>query len=515
MNTYRYVMFCSSAPHWFDLGVALKSSTGAEPALWLGDDAHFERARHFFGDNVVKRLSDLRYAAESERIDYNGSHSKFFLSNEYITAKDLCLKMMDRLDDSSTFNRLDREVWFHNVCLWALNHFLEYPPDALIMSEAPHNHAQYAIFEICKYLKIPILKFIGYTPIPCLTASVWKDNKYVKIPLADEMKKKEIDFNQKAELHRGFNKYLNDTFERLISRREGEAPLHLALLQSKSSSFSFRLKTWFGVLKDSLRFIKYPSTWFRLNPYKGTNPFRLIPLFVFIASRLRKISLKMELKKFTDLESTIKNKSYVYYPLHYEPERTTNPDGGLYQDQLVNIILLRKYLPSSVKIVVKEHPSQFMTARTGYRGRSPLFYRQLKNISGLILLPPETRSDELIESSMAVATISGTVGFEASCTKKKCILFGEAWFKGMPNCYDFNKLPTFKDFLEYEVSDRQEIEEFFNNEIELYGIPGFQNLSTLPRVKEYVTESFTAAQDFYLLNTCNNFLKNHARTLPN
>ena len=110
-----------------------------------------------------------------------------------------------------------------------------------------------------------------------------------------------------------------------------------------------------------------------------------------------------------------------------------------------------------MKIVVKEHPAQFMAARTGYRGRSPLFYRQLKNISGLIFLPPEARSDELIEYSMAVATISGTVGFEASCTKKKCILFGETWFKGMPNCYDFNQLPSFEEFIEYKVSDRHEI----------------------------------------------------------
>ena len=513
MNDCRYVMFCSSAPHWFDLGVTLKSSTGAEPALWLGDDAHFERARHYFGNNVVKRLSDLRYAAELEQVDYQGSHSDFFLSDEYSTAKNLCLKMMDRLDDSSTFSRLDREVWFHNVCLWTLNHFLQHPPDALIMSEAPHNHAQYAVFEICKYLKIPILKFTAYTPIPCLTASIWKDNKYIKIPLAGEINNLDTDCKLKPELQLAFKKYLDATFERLISRRKGEAPLHLALLQSRSTSFSFRLNTWIGLLKDSFRFIKYPSRWFKLNSYRGTNPFKLFPLLVIIATRLRKTSLKMELKKFIDLETAMKNESYIYYPLHYEPERTTNPDGGIYQDQLINIILLRKYLPSSVKIVVKEHPAQFMAARTGYRGRSPLFYRQLKNISGLIFLPPEARSDELIENSMAVATISGTVGFEASCTKKKCILFGETWFKGMPNCYDFSQLPSFEEFIEYKVSDRYEIEEYFKNEIEQYGFPGFQNLSTLPRVKEYVTASFSSSQDYYLATICNYFLKNHARTL--
>lgn len=513
MNDYRYVMFCSSAPHWFDLGIALKSSIGAEPALWIGDDAHYERALACFGDDVVKRLSDLRYAAELEKTDYQGIYSDFFLSKEYSTSKDLCLKMMDRLDDSSTFSRLDREVWFHNVCLWVLNHFYKHPPNALIMSEAPHNHAQYAIFEICKYLKIPILKFIAYTPIPCLVASIWKDNKYIKIPLATEIKHLDTYYSTKAELQDAFKKYLDDTFQRLISKKTGEAPPHLALLESRSTSLKFRMKTWSNLFKDSFRFIKYPNTWFKLKEYKGTNPFKLIPFFVLIAARIRKSSLKKELKNFTDLKSCIGDDRYVYYPLHYEPERTTNPDGGIYQDQLINIILLRKYLPSSVKIVVKEHPAQFMSARTGYRGRSPLFYRQLKNISGLILLSSETRSDNLIESSMAVATISGTVGFEASCVQKKCILFGETWFKGMPNCYDFENLPSFKKFDEYKILDRKQIEKYFINQIDQYGFPGFQNLSTLPRISKYITTTFTNAQNDYLLKICSYFLKNYARSI--
>jgi hypothetical protein len=506
-----YVMFCSSAPHWLDLGVALKSTIGAVPALWLGDDAHLDRARHYFGDDVVKRLSDLRYAAESEQIDYQGSHSKFFMSKEYTTAKDLCIKMMDRLDDSGTFSRLDREVWFHNVCLWTLNHFMEHTPFALIMSEAPHNHAQYAVFEICKYLKIPILKFAAYTPIPCLTASIWNGRKYVKIPLTNEVSSLEVASTVKVELKQIFKKYLDGTFERLILQKTGEAPLHLALLQSRSTSFSFRLKNWVGLFKDSFRFIKYPRSWFKLSDYSGTNPFRLFPLLVFIASRWRKNSLKSELKKFADLELALGHESFVYYPLHYEPERTTNPDGGAYQDQLINIIFLRKYFPRSVKIVVKEHPAQFMRARTGYRGRSPLFYRQLKNISGLILLPPHVRSDALIERSIAVATISGTVGFEASCTEKKCILFGETWFKGMPNCYSVDQLPSFTEFVKYEVSSRPEIEEYFENEIECYGFPGFQNLSTLPRIGQYLTPHFMAAQHQYLVSLCTYFLKNYGR----
>ena len=46
---------------------------------------------------------------------------------------------------------------------------------------------------------------------------------------------------------------------------------------------------------------------------------------------------------------------------------------------------------------------------------------------------------------MAVATISGTVGFEASCAQKN-VFFWRDRFKGMPNCYDL-KTPVLKSLM--------------------------------------------------------------------
>ena len=68
------------------------------------------------------------------------------------------------------------------------------------------------------------------------------------------------------------------------------------------------------------------------------------------------------------------NCEFVYFALHFEPERTTNPDGGFFHDQFLAIIHLRKILPEDVNIFVKEHPSQFKVIDRGLKGRSPLFY---------------------------------------------------------------------------------------------------------------------------------------------
>ena len=44
------------------------------------------------------------------------------------------------------------------------------------------------------------------------------------------------------------------------------------------------------------------------------------------------------------------NCEYLYFPLHFEPERTPNPDGGFFHDQLVALIMLRKLVPQNIFI---------------------------------------------------------------------------------------------------------------------------------------------------------------------
>ena len=77
----------------------------------------------------------------------------------------------------------------------------------------------------------------------------------------------------------------------------------------------------------------------------------------------------------------------------------------------------------------------------------------------------------------------------------------------MPNCYDFEDLPSFKKFDEYKILDRKQIEKYFIKQIDQYGFPGFQNLSTLPRISKYITTTFINAQNDYLLKICSYFLK--------
>ena len=158
----------TEAPHWLEVAKELKNDGIAEPCLWLGDDRNYKQAKSFFGDAVVEMIKFVHRPYELKNINYSGENNEFFYSKNYLRAKDICLKMMDRLDLYGTFSRIDREVYFHQIIVWTLKKFKKQKPDFLLMAEAPHSHAQYLIYEICLFLNIPCFKFNRWTLAPLL-----------------------------------------------------------------------------------------------------------------------------------------------------------------------------------------------------------------------------------------------------------------------------------------------------------------------------------------------------------
>ena len=78
---------------WFDAAKSLYDDNIARPVLWLGDDVHFENARHCFGEDVVLRMLDIvHYQHEIADFEYNSESFGFFSSINYLRTKDRCLK---------------------------------------------------------------------------------------------------------------------------------------------------------------------------------------------------------------------------------------------------------------------------------------------------------------------------------------------------------------------------------------------------------------------------------------
>ena len=53
------------------------------------------------------------------------------------------------------------------------------------------------------------------------------------------------------------------------------------------------------------------------------------------------------------------DENFLLFALHFQPERSTMPEGGIFNDQILALKLLSQNIPDNFIIYVKEHPRQF------------------------------------------------------------------------------------------------------------------------------------------------------------
>ena len=463
---------------WLDAAVDLYEKKIARPSLWLGDDVHYEKALKFFGDDVVKMNTFVHRPYELDDIDYNGEYSDFFKSQNYLNAKDICLKMMDRLDLYGQFNRIDREVYFHKLTIWTLKKVYYSKPKFLIAAEAPHDHAKYIIYEILLFLNIPVFKFNCWTPAPLLFLQELPKNIFIH-----------KEFKIDSEIDKLMDKYIVDYFNGIklnneavyMRRHRLNSRLHILFI----NYFTKDIKKHFNDIKH--------NTWMLLKSiYNPINPYRASFIYREYLKFKRIKNLKKNIKK--SVSKSKLPKKYVYFPLHYEPERTTNPDGGEFHDQFKAIVKLRDFLPDDFSIVVKEHPSQIYVRERGSRGRSPLFYNLLKSIKNLNIVDYKTNSNNLIKNAEIVATITGTVALEGAILGKKSITFGSVWYDGAPNIYRFSEQFSFDEFNNSQIHDSKLILDHLINQKNKYCIIALQNASRLKKHISLKNDDFDKLQ---------------------
>lgn len=119
---------------------------------------------------------------------------------------------------------------------------------------------------------------------------------------------------------------------------------------------------------------------------------------------------------------------FVVFALHYQPERTTMPEGGWFADQELAIRMIADTLPSGWKLLVKEHPSQFLWQTEGELARDDGYYDRLAALPGVTLVPLDIASSALVEHAKAVVTITGTIGWEAALKGTPTITLAQPWY---------------------------------------------------------------------------------------
>jgi hypothetical protein len=135
------------------------------------------------------------------------------------------------------------------------------------------------------------------------------------------------------------------------------------------------------------------------------------------------------------------DRPFVYFALQMQPEMTTSALGGPFKDQALAIEALARMLPPEVRILVKENPKQ------GAYMRGPMFFHRLARIPQVEFMPSHASTHELTAKALYVASISGTVGWEAVRKGKPALVFGHTWYASLPGVHTWHPALTHADIL--------------------------------------------------------------------
>jgi hypothetical protein len=149
------------------------------------------------------------------------------------------------------------------------------------------------------------------------------------------------------------------------------------------------------------------------------------------------------------------SRNYIYFPLQLQPELTTSTLGGIFSDQILAIERLSSIIPKDWLIYVKENPKQL----DGHRGS--YFFKRLSLIPNIRYISKDINSFDLIENSQFVATITGTVGWEAIQHGKVCVVFGKAWYQNFSGVVKYRDSLRLNDILNIKI-DNSIIQEQYN-----------------------------------------------------
>ena len=160
-------------------------------------------------------------------------------------------------------------------------------------------------------------------------------------------------------------------------------------------------------------------------------------------------------------DSNLKEKNYIFFPLHVHPETTTSLFSEYSMDHISQhsstIEYLSKSIPCKNKLLIKEHP-----AMIGHRKIK--FYSYYKQFYNIDLVGPKINQFDAIDKSDYIITLCGTIGLEALFKDKKVITLANSYynyFRGIKNIKSINQFPSmFQDHKDF-YSTKQTLTEDF------------------------------------------------------
>ena len=318
---------------------------------------------------------------------------------------------------------------------WGL--FEERRPSFMIVTESPHTFPDLVMHAVAEAQQVPVLHFQQNGIIPSIRPVI--GNTYERVTVADLLSP---DFNRARQENLDQFKDKVDIFcseARKDRLANFEIDLHDRDRQTFSGPKAFWRRFYIPYAWLAEEYLQVQSFLQRNPSLQSDAPLPTHPVVLSRSrTRLAVRSVVLAVRQGLALrrlrtalnrlsKSELPERFGVFF-LQFEPEKTSLPDGGLFQDQLAAVRNVASSLEGRMKLIVREHPSQLTLIARGFRVRRTRFYEELARIPNVMLAGSEIDRESLLRGAEVVFTLTGSVGLEARARGIPVIALGHPWY---------------------------------------------------------------------------------------
>lgn len=388
--------------------------------LWQGRFLTFPISSAPINSRFVKTPPDLMQELEQIEQEYDEFHPSSFLpSDRFLCDYDRSRQIIALVDTfrsvESFFDRVLPDIFFctpiaylNNLVTHAVCKRRRIPHISLYITRGSTPRFTYSTGVLCKW-----------DPV----STIYRDLTSGK-SVADQ----EIFDTEKEKLHQ--------------FRSSPQRPYYM-----KTARVNYKFRTVF--IKEFFTRLKY----YYLDGWRGDKSDYMTKSPFWYAWRDAKKFLRANIYSFIKdhvFDSVEEGTPFYLFPLSMQPEASTLIYSEWYIDQLTTIQNIARCLPLGTRLYVKEHTS-------AYGRRSLDFYKAIRKIHNVRLLPPWENADFLIKNSCGVIILSSTMGWESLLHGKPTYILGSLFCNDISpiikvNSYDELRQRIYND---YHHTDKQ------------------------------------------------------------
>ena len=402
-----------------------------------------DRVNYFDNKNLPPKIKifdiyDFYYADRIRQLSTQNTISKKALSSDdikqFFELESQFLKISDRLAFTAISVHQRLELYYQLLLFW-LNFFKENGIKLIIFAQTPHTGFDNIIFFIaCQYQIKTIIVSPTSIGTNCLLIEDYRQCRQIPANFKNNRSKTELISLINPRLYA--QAYGEGSWQRtgqninakVLTNNQNNVVLR-SLKRVVSTLHSQPIQTFRHLFRRSRNSI------FVFNrPLQNWQELLLTASFY-----LKRKSLITDYERLTT--EVDDSRKFVFFALHYQPERTTMPEGGVFEDQFLALNILSNSLPKDWIIYVKEHPREFSLndVRTKHF-RDSKYYSRLLKIPQVRLVPIKQNSQELIKKSQFTASIQGTVGWESLQQHKPTMVFANSWYGACSSSYQVSSV---------------------------------------------------------------------------